>query len=80
MKDRYPQLVNRRGLLLDIGLTVIWFVFFTYMLTPFVPASSLAVVYLVSAITASCLAGVFFLSIQMLRLVYADQGSPREDN
>lgn len=62
-----------RKTLENLAATAVVFVFFTWVLQPFVPATRPVVVLGISAFTATCLSGVFFLALNMFRCVMQDQ-------
>lgn len=77
MADHRPSLFPPGCNRLILPLTALFFLFFTWALRPFVPDERATVVWVVSAFTASCLTGVFFIAAHMFRVVLADQRSRR---
>lgn len=74
MSDHYvKKLVTRKGLIIDVILTGVWFAYFTYFLRDYVPAQTETYRLIFAAFTSSCLSGVFWLTISMFRMVQADQ-------
>lgn len=69
--DRKPL----RGitLALDAGLTLAVFAFFTWILRSHVPSNDPFHIWLWAAVTASCLAALFWLALQMFRAVLRAQ-------
>jgi hypothetical protein len=74
--DRKPA----RGitLALDAGLTLAVFAFFTWILRSHVPSNDPFYIWLWGAITASCLAALFWLALQMFRAVLRAQLEARQ--
>ena len=64
---------SRGALALDAVLTIGVFAFFTGILRSHVPSSDPAQIWLWSAVTASCLAALFWLALQMFRVVLRGQ-------
>jgi hypothetical protein len=70
-----PERKPLRGLTLalDASLTLAVFAFFTWILRSHVPSSDPFYIWLWAAITASCLAALFWLALQMFRAVLRAQ-------
>jgi hypothetical protein len=64
---------DRAALALDALLTLAVFVFFTWILRSHVPSNDPFFIWLWAAITASCLAALFWLALQMFRVVLRAQ-------
>jgi hypothetical protein len=64
---------GRAARALDAVLTLAAFVFFTLILRSHVPSSDPFFIWLWGAITASCLAALFWLALQMFRVVLRAQ-------
>ena len=60
-------------LALDAGLTLAVFAFFTWILRSHVPSNDPVFIWLCGAITASCLTALFWLALQMFRVVLRAQ-------
>ena len=67
------KLVSRKGLIIDLVLAAIWFVFFAFILRPYVPAQSETTQIAIAIFTSACLTGVFWLALSMFRVVRVDQ-------
>ena len=65
--------VERAALALDAILASAVFVFFTWILRSHVPSSDPFFIWLWGAVTASCLAALFWLALQMFRVVLRAQ-------
>lgn len=61
-------------LIVDIIITGIFWVFMAIILRPHVPSDDPFWITVWSCITSLCLSGVFFMSLQMFRLVLHDKG------
>jgi hypothetical protein len=64
---------GRTTLALDAVLTLAVFVFFTWILRSHVPSNDPLFIWLWGAITASCMAALFWLALQMFRVVLRAQ-------
>ena len=60
-------------LALDAGLTLAVFAFFTWILRSHVPSNYPFYIWMWAAVTASCLAALFWLALQMFRAVLGAQ-------
>jgi hypothetical protein len=69
------SLVN---LLLDLGLTAIAFSIFYWLVNSHVPSNDPAMIKLWGSLAAGCMAGVFWLALQMLKTVYRFQRDQRK--
>ena len=67
------KLATPASLALDTVLTLAVFAFFAVILRPHVPSSDPGDIRLWAAVGASCLTGVFWLCLQMFRLVLKAQ-------
>jgi hypothetical protein len=75
MDNSKPKLVTKQGAIIDVILTVIFFVAMTNVLknhVPWVEAGEFAVL-LGGAYAAACLSGVFWLALSLFRVTLADQ-------
>ena len=64
---------DRAALALDAFLTLAVFAFFTWILRSHVPSNDPVFIWLWGAITASCLTALFWLALQMFRVVLRAQ-------
>jgi len=75
MDNAKPKLVTKQGAVIDITLTLIFFVAMTDVLknhVPWVEAGEFAVL-LGGAYASACLSGVFWLALSLFRVTLADQ-------
>ncbi len=72
-EDHYREFIGKKHIVLSVVLALIFWVAFTRMLVPFVPAQSLSWQYIWSGFTALCLTGVFYVAIHMFMLVAGEQ-------
>ena len=75
MDHSKPKLVTKQGAVIDITLTLIFFVAMTDVLknhVPWVEAGEFAVL-LGGAYASACLSGVFWLALSLFRVTLADQ-------
>jgi len=69
MANSKQKLVTRGSLMVDAVLLVAFFIFFFEILKSHVPATTTLGIDVGAAYTASCLTGVFWLALQMFRVV-----------
>jgi hypothetical protein len=69
MANSEPKLVTRGSLIVDAVLMAAFFIFFFEILKSHVPAATPRWINIGAAYTASCLTGVFWLALQMFRVV-----------
>ncbi|MSR72233.1 MAG: hypothetical protein CK519_00640 [Opitutia bacterium] len=75
MDNSKPKLVTKQGAVIDITLTLIFFVAMTDVLknhVPWVESGEFAVL-LGGAYASACLSGVFWLALSLFRVTLADQ-------
>lgn len=71
MDDHFKELVKPRGMLVDAAVAGVWFLFFATILTRFAPDQGPALAW--SIPTAACMTGVFWIALNMFRLVRVDE-------
>lgn len=76
-QDHYREFISKKHVLISVVLSLIFWVAFTRMLLPFVPAQSLTWQYIWSGFTALCMTGVFYVAVHMFMLVAGAQRSTR---
>ncbi|MGA3007161.1 MAG: hypothetical protein ABSE59_04645 [Opitutaceae bacterium] len=69
MAQSGQKLVTRGSLLVDTVLMAAFFIYFFEILQSHVPATEPKWIYIWAAYGASCLTGVFWLALQMFRIV-----------
>ena len=69
---------NVVSLIIDLVLTAISFVIFYKLVHAHVPSSDPAMIKLWGGLTAGCMAGVFWLAWQMLKVVFKFQRATRQ--
>ena len=72
MSDDQPKLVTRVGILVDLGLTVVFFLFMWVVLGSHGPSDDPTTIRWVAAYTSLCLTGVFWLAVSMFRVTLVD--------
>ncbi|MBL62747.1 MAG: hypothetical protein CMI30_04995 [Opitutae bacterium] len=72
MSDDQTKLVSRVGILVDLGLTAVFFLFMWVVLGPHVPSDDPSTISWVAAYTSLCLTGVFWLAVSMFRITLVD--------
>lgn len=71
-KDPSQPLVSKKGVLIDLGLSVLFFLFMREVLVPHVPSQDPTSVLIVSSMTALCMTGVFWIAANMFRVTRVD--------
>ena len=72
MSDDQPKLVSTVGILVDLGITSVFFLFMWYVLRPHVPSDDPTTIKWVAAYTSLCLTGVFWLAASMFRVTLVE--------
>ena len=73
MASSENRLTTPVSLLVDAVLVIAFFVFMFFVLGPHVPSNDKADIALWAGLTSACMSGVFWLCIQMFRVVYRAQ-------
>lgn len=75
MDNMKPKLITKQAVVIDLALTVVFFVWITSILKKHVPWSEAGetAVLLGAAYCGACLAGVFWMSLSLFRVTLADQ-------
>ncbi|MCW5547781.1 MAG: hypothetical protein KIT44_02360 [Opitutaceae bacterium] len=73
MAQSETKLVTPVSLAVDAVLVVGFFVFMFGVLKPHVPSSDPKMIWLWAGLTSACMSGVFWLAIQMFRVVLKAQ-------
>tara|TARA_B100002019_G_scaffold200290_1_gene173603 strand:+ start:4614 stop:4865 length:252 start_codon:yes stop_codon:yes gene_type:complete len=72
-EDSTPQpLVSKKGLVIDLILTALFFFFMREVLIPHVPSQDPLAVNIVASMTSFCMSGVFWLAAGMFRVTLVD--------
>jgi hypothetical protein len=72
-----PKPARRASMLFDAVLTLIVFVFFTWVLRGHVPSNDPFDIWFWGAVSSACLTAVFWLGLQMYHAVYRMQRDER---
>lgn len=72
MNDRVKMLITNKGIIIDASLAFIWFLFFSWLLRAFVPVRTEPALTIWAVLAASCLTALFWLAINMFRIVWMD--------
>ncbi len=75
MDNMKPKLVTRQGVIIDLVITAVFFVWMTGVLKKHVPwsESGETAVLLGAAYCSACLSGVLWLALSLFRVTLADQ-------
>ncbi len=80
MSQSGEKLTTPISLIIDSVLVVVFFAFLFSVLRSHVPSSDPAMIALWAGLAAGCLSGVFWLAIQMFRVVLREQRSAKAGN
>jgi protein-S-isoprenylcysteine O-methyltransferase Ste14 len=80
MENMKPKLITKQAVVIDLVLTVVFFVWITSILKKHVPWSEAGetAVFLGAAYCGACLAGVFWMALNLFRVTLADQMLPKD--
>jgi len=73
------KLTSPASLVVDAVLVIVFFVYMFTVVSSHVPSNDKRMIALWGALTASCLTGVFWLALQMFRVVLANQRAGRRE-
>jgi len=73
MAQSETKLVTPLSLVVDAVLVIAFFAFIFTIVAPHVPSNNKADIALWGGLTAACMTGVFWLAVQMCRVVYRAQ-------
>jgi nicotinamide riboside transporter PnuC len=75
MDNMKPKLITKQAVIIDLVLTVVFFVWITSILKKHVPwaEAGQTAVLLGAAYCGLCLAGVFWMALNLFRVTLADQ-------
>ena len=65
-------LVSKKGIVIDLFLSLIFFFFMREVLVPHVPSQDPSAILIVSSMTSLCMTGVFWIATNMLRVTWVD--------
>ena len=65
-------LIPKKGIVVDLFLTVLFFLFMREVLVPHVPSQDPTTVMIVSSMTSFCMSGVFWIAAGMFRVTLVD--------
>lgn len=82
MDNMKPKLITKQAVAIDLVLTVVFFLWITSILKKHVPWQEAGdeAVLLGAAYCGACLAGVFWLALNLFRVTLADQMLPKTVN
>ena len=70
MAQSEPKLVSPVSLVVDAILVILFFIYMYTVVSTHVPSNDPKMIHLWGAITSLCLTGVFWLALQMFRVVF----------
>ena len=65
-------IVSKKGIVVDLFLSLIFFFFMREVLVPHVPSQDPSAILIVSSMTSLCMTGVFWIAANMLRVTWVD--------
>ena len=79
MDNMKPKLITKQAVVIDLVLTVVFFVWITSILKKHVPWSEAGetAVLLGAAYCGACLSGVFWMALSLFRVTLVDQMLPK---
>ena len=73
MSENLDQpLVTKKGIVTDLVLSLLFFLFMREVLVPHVPSQDPTPILIVSSMTSFCMTGVFWIAANMLRVTWVD--------
>lgn len=78
MAQPEAKLVSPASLLVDLILVAAFFAYMFTVLRPHVPSNDPKMIALWAGLATACMSGVFWLSIQMFRVVFRAQRAARK--
>ena len=73
-------LISKLALLVDLSLSIAFFLFMTSVLMTHVPSEDPTTVKIVAGMTSFCMTGVFWLAVNMFRVTYVDFQRTKKNN
>lgn len=73
MEEQPKSLISKSGIVLDIVLSIIFFIYMTKVCIPHVPAQTTQMQVLFGSFTAVPLTYTFWMAIQFFRVTFVDQ-------
>ena len=71
-------LVSKKGIVIDLFLTILFFVYMFFVLKPHVPSEDPIAVTIVAGMTSFCMSGVFWMAASMFRVTLVDYNRSKE--
>ena len=65
-------LVSKTGIVVDLILSIAFFLFMFWVLMPHVPSYDPKTIYIVAGMTSLCMTGVFWIAANMFRVTLVD--------
>ncbi len=65
-------LISRNGIIIDLLLSVAFFIYMFFVLKPHVPSEDPTAIAIVAGMTSFCMTGVFWLAANMFRVTLVD--------
>ena len=71
-------LISKKGLVIDLFLTILFFAYMFFVLKPHVPSEDPIAVTIVAGMTSFCMSGVFWMAASMFRVTLVDYNRNKE--
>ena len=71
-EDQEQKLASKAGIITDLVLAVLFFLFMRWVLKSHVPSNDPEIIGLIASFTSLCLTLVFWLAASMLRVTWVD--------
>ena len=71
-------LISKKGLVIDLFLTILFFAYMFFVLKPHVPSEEPIAVTIVAGMTSFCMSGVFWMAASMFRVTLVDYNRNKE--
>ena len=71
-------LISKKGLVVDLFLTILFFAYMFFVLKPHVPSEDPIAVTIVAGMTSFCMSGVFWMAASMFRVTLVDYNRNKE--
>jgi len=76
--DAEQTLFSKKGVVLNLVLSVFFFLFMREVLVPHVPLQDPTAVMIVSSMTSFCMTGVFWIAANMLLVTWVDYNQKKK--
>ena len=78
-EENEKPLVSKLGIVIDLFISILFFLFMQYVLADHVPFQDPLAVNLVAGMSALCMTGVFWIATNMFRVTLVDHKRRRKE-